>query len=327
MKAIVLTRYGPPDVLKLKDVEKPTPADDEVLVKVHAVSLNYADVAMMGGGFGKPLVARLMGVGLFRPKVQILGSDIAGTVKAVGTGVTQFQPGDEVFGDISAHGRGGLAEYAAAPEEVLAPKPANVTFEQAATIGIAGVTALQGLRDVGQIQAGEQVLIHGATGGVGSFAVQIAKANGAEVTAVCSTDKMDMAREMGADHVVDYKREDFAQNERRYDLILAVNGNRSLADYRRVLKPQGRHVVAGGSLRQIFGAIIRGPRLSEEGGQQIGNVDHHTDQEGLSAMGELLEAGNVVPVIDGPYPLEETAEAFRRLIAGRVQGKAVITVA
>ena len=327
MKAMVYLRYGSPDVLELREVEKPVPADNEVLVKVHAVSLNYADVALMGSRGGKPLVARLMGQGLFKPKTKILGSDIAGTVEAVGASATQFKPGDAVFGDLSGHGRGGLAEYAAAPQEVFALKPANVTFEQAATIGIAGITALQGLRDVGHIQAGEQVLIHGATGGVGSFAVQIAKAYGAEVTAVCSTDKVDMAQAMGADHIIDYTREDFAQSGRRYDLILAVNGSRSLADYRRVLKPQGRHVVAGGSLRQIFEAMIRGPRLSKEGGQQIGNVNHHTVQEDLVFMAELMEAGKVVPVIEGPYPLAEAAEAFRRVIDGRVRGKAVITVA
>jgi len=326
MKAIVYSRFGAPEkVLKYVDAAKPAPAEDEVLVKVRAVSLNYADVALLGGQLGKPLLGQLS-TGPFTPKFPILGSDIAGTVEAVGGAVTQFQPGDAVFGDLSAHGRGGLAEYATAPEAVLAHKPANVGFEQAATLGIAGGTALMGLRDQGQIQPGQQVLIHGASGGVGTFAVQMAKAFGAEVTAVCSTGKLDLARRLGADHVIDYTQKDFSKNGRRYDLILGVNGNRAAKDFLRVLKPQGVYVMAGGTMRQIFDAILRGRSLSQAGGRRVAVVNHAPVQANLAAMGEMLAAGQVVPEIDALYPLAEAVAAFRYLVAGHARGKVVITV-
>jgi NADPH:quinone reductase-like Zn-dependent oxidoreductase len=268
MKAIVYTKYGSPDVLQLKEVERPTPKDGEVLVNVHAASVNAADGHLLKG---RPFLLRLE-YGLLKPTRQILGSDIAGRVEAVGKNVREFQPGDEVFGDLSGCGLGGFAEYVAVPEHVVAPKPENMTFEQAAAVPMAAVTALQGLRDKGQLQPGQKVLIHGASGGVGTFAVQIAKAFNAEVTAVCSTRNVDMVRSLGADHVIDYTREDFTKNGQRYDLILAANGDRSIFDYKRALASRGRYVAVGGSMTQIFQAMLLGPLLSRSGSQKMGNV-------------------------------------------------------
>ena len=323
MKAIVYHTYGSPDVLKLEEVEKPTPKDNEVLVKVHAASANTADLHFLRG---KPFLMRLMGYGLLKPKNTILGSDIAGRVEAVGRNVKQLQPGDEVFGDLSACGFGAFAEYVSVPEEALVLKPANISFEEAAAVPQAALTALQGLRDKGQIQKGQKVLIHGAGGGVGTFAVQIAKSFGAEVTAVCSTRNVDIVRSIGADHVIDYTQEDFTQNGQRYDLILAVNGYHSISAYKHALNPEGVYVMTGGSNAQMFQAMLLGPVISRTGRQKMGNSAHKPNQKDLIFMKELLEASKVKPVIDRRYPLGETAEAIRYLEEGHAKGKVVITV-
>jgi NADPH:quinone reductase-like Zn-dependent oxidoreductase len=322
MKAMVYTTYGSPDVLQLKEVEKPTPKDNEVLIRIHAASANAADWHLLRGD---PFLLRL-GYGLLKPKKQILGSDIAGRVEAVGRDVRESQPGDEVFGDISGCGLGGFAEYVAVPEHAVALKSEAMTFEQAAAVPMAAVTALQGLRDRGKIQPGQKVLIHGASGGVGTFAVQIAKVLGAEVTAVCSTRNLDLARSLGADHVIDYTQEDFTKNGQRYNLILAVNGDRSIFDYKRALAPKGIYVVTGGSMTQIFQAMLLGPLLPRSGSQKMGNVLARPNQKDLVFMKELLEASKVVPVIDRCYPLKEVPEALRYLGEGHAKGKVVITM-
>jgi NADPH:quinone reductase-like Zn-dependent oxidoreductase len=323
MKAMVFHKYGSPDVLKLEEVQKPIPSDDEVLVKVHAASANYADWALLRG---KPLLVRLMAGGLLKPKNKILGADIAGRVEAVGKNAKQFQPGDEVFGDISACGWGGFAEYVCASENALVLKPASMTFEEAAAVPLAAVTALQGIRDKGQIQPGQKVLINGASGGVGTFAVQIAKSFGAEVTAVCSTRNLDMARSIGADQVIDYTQEDFTQKGQRYDLIIAANGYHSISDYKRALSPEGIYVCTGGSMPQIFQAMLLGPWMSMTGSKKMRGSATNSNKKDLVFMKELLEAGKVVPVIDRRYMLSEAAEALRYLGEGHAKGKVVITV-
>ena len=322
MKAIVYTQYGPPDVLQLKEVAKPVPKDNQVLVKVQAASINTLDLAMRG-----PFLARIITGGLLKPKDPRLGADIAGRVEAVGTNVTQFQPGDEVFGVVA----GGFAEYACAAENQVALKPSNLSFEEAAAVPVAALTALQGLRNKGQIQPGQQVLIHGASGGVGTFAVQIAKAFGAEVTAVCSTRNVDMARSIGADQVIDYTQKDVTRTGQRYDLILAVNGYHPIFAYRRALRPKGRYVLVGGSKAHVFQALLQalllGPVISRTGKQQMGFMGiAKINQQDLVYVKELLEAGKVVPVIERRYPLNETAEALRYLEEGHARGKVVITV-
>jgi NADPH:quinone reductase-like Zn-dependent oxidoreductase len=319
MKAIVCTKYGAPlDVLQFKEVDKPTPTDDQVLVKVHAASVNKADLAPVRGVF----VARLLGTGLLKPKLKILGSDSAGRVEAVGKNVKQFQPGHQVFG----YATGSFAEYACAREDLLVLKPTHVTFEESAAVPIAAITALQGLRK-GQIQPGQRVLVNGASGGVGTFAVQIAKSFGAKVTAVCSTKKLDNACSMGADHVIDYTQEDFTRNGQSYDLIFAANGHHSILDYRRALSPTGICVVVGGSLAQIFQALLLGPLISKAGGKKIGFMGiAKRNQKDLVFLKELLEAGKVKPLIDRRYPLSETAKAIQYLEEGHAQGKVVITV-
>lgn len=323
MQAMVYTHYGSPDVLQLTEVARPTPRDDEVLVKVYAASVNAGDLHLLRAD---PFLIRLMS-GLLKPKHTILGADIAGRVEAVGRKVTQFRPGDAVFGDISGCGWGGFAEYVCAREDALVLKPANLSFEQAAAVPMAAVTALQGLRGKGRIQPGQQVLINGASGGVGTFAVQIAKALGAEVTAVCSTRNVDRVRALGADQVIDYTHEDFTQGAQRYDLILAANGYHPISAYRRVLTPTGTYVMSGGVDAQLFEAMLQGPWISLTGRQTMGNLlarPHHAD---LAFVKDLLEAGHVVPVIDRQYPLREVPEAIRYLEAGHAQGKVVITVA
>jgi NADPH:quinone reductase-like Zn-dependent oxidoreductase len=323
MKAIVNTHYGSPEVLQLKEVEIPTPQDNEVLVKVHAASVNAGDWHLLRG---KPFLVRLSS-GLLKPKNEILGADIAGRVEAVGRNVKQFQLGDEVFGNTARYGFGGFAEYISIPENALVPKPANISFEEAAAVPQAALTALQGLRDKGHIQPGQKVLIHGASGGVGTFAVQIAKSFGAEVTAVCSTRNVDMARSIGADHVIDYTQEDFTKNGQQYDLILAVNGYHPISDYQRALSPQGTYVMSGGSNAQMFQAMLQGPWISRTGSKKMGFLGvSKVNQRDLVFMKELLETGKVVPVIDRRYPLHETAEAIRYLEEGHAQGKVVITV-
>ena len=320
MKAIVYTQYGSPDVLRLQEVEKPAPKDDEVLVKVQAASVNALDWHLLTADI---FLVRLMGMGLFNPKNLILGADIAGQVEAVGKNVQQFRPGDEVFGDI---GHGGFAEYVTVPERVLALKPAKLSFEAAAAVPVAALTALQGLRDSGKIQAGQKVLINGAAGGVGTFALQIAKAFDAEVTAVCSTRNMEQARNLGADHVIDYTKENFIQSGQRYDLIFAANGYHPLAAYKQALTPKGNYVMAGGKTRQIFEAMLLGSWMSEKDGRTMGNVSAHISQEDMQTITELLESGKVVPVIDKRYPLTEVAEALRYLGSGHARGKLVIKV-
>ena len=324
MKAMIYTEYGPPEVLHLQEVEKPTPTEDEVLVQIVAASVTFGDAAVVKG---EPFLARLWS-GLRAPKFQIPGKDIAGRVEAVGKNVTQFQPGDEVFGDVSMHGWGAYGEYVAVPESVLAHKPANVTFEQAAAVPESAVVALQGLRDKGKIQPGQKVLINGASGGVGSFAVQIAKSFGAEVTAVCSTKHVDMVRSIGADHVIDYTQENFTQNGQRYDLILGANGYHSILDYRRSLTPEGRYVATGGSMGQIFQALLLGPVVSLVGSKEVGSLGQvKMNKDDLVFMKKLLETGQVVPVIDRHYPLSDLPEALRYLGEGHTQGKVIINVA
>ena len=324
MKAIVYTKYGPPDVLQLKEVEKPTPKDNEVLIKVHAASVNALDWHFLRG---EPFLVRLMGGGLLKPKNKILGADVAGWVEAVGRNVKQFQPGDEVFGDIYSSGLGAFAEYVCVSENALVLKPASTTFEEVAAVPVAAVTALQGLRDKGQIQPGQKVLINGASGGVGTFAVQIAKSFGAEVTGVCSTRNLDMARSIGADQVIDYTQEDFTQNGQRYDLILAANGYHSIFDYKRALSPKGIYVVTGGSMAQVFQGMLLGPLISMTGSKKMGSLGvARANQKDLVFMKELLEAGKVVPVIDRRYPLSEVAEALRYCEEGHAKGKVVITL-
>ena len=320
MKAIVYTKYGPPDVLQLKEAEKPAPKDDEVLIKVHAASLNAYDWHALTADI---FLVRLMGFGLLKPKNKILGADIAGRVEAVGRNVTQFEPGDDVFGDI---GRGGFAEYACARENRLVSKPANLSFEEAAAVPMAALTALQGLRDKGRIQPGQKVLINGASGGVGTFAVQIAKSFGAEVTAVCSTAKMDTARSIGADQVIDYTKEDFTKNRQHYDLIFAANGYHPILDYRRALGPKGIYVVAGGTIAQMFQAMLLGPWISMAGSKKMGGLSAKVNQKDLVFIKELLEAGKVRPVIDRRYPLSGVPEALRYLGERHAQGKVVITL-
>jgi NADPH:quinone reductase-like Zn-dependent oxidoreductase len=322
MKAIVYHNYGSPDVLKLEEVQKPVPHDDEVLVKVLAASAAAGDWHLLRA---KPFLARFM-YGLLKPKYNILGADVAGRVEAVGRNVKQFQPGDEVFGDLSTCGFGAFAQYVAVPEQALALKPTNLTFEEAAAVPVSAVTALFGLRDLEHMQPGQKVLINGASGGVGTFAVQIAKSFGAEVTAVCSTGNIDMVRSLGADHVIDYTKADFTQNGHRYDLILAANGYHPLSAYQRALNPQGIYVMTGGSTAQMFEAMLLGPWRSRKGGQRMGNSLAKPNQKDLMFIKELIEAGKVTPVIDRRFPLRDVADAIRYLEVGHAKGKVVITV-
>ena len=315
MKAIICTKYGPPEVLELKEVEKPTPKDNEVLVKVHAASLNAEDVDFLRG---KMQMSR-------KPRYKIPGSDIAGRIEAVGRNVNQFQPGDEIFVDLSVCGFGAFAEYACVPEKEISLKPASMTFEEAATLPQAAILALQGLRDKKQIQQGQNVLINGAGGGVGTFAVQIAKLFGAEVTGVDSPEKLDMVRSIGADHVIDYTQEDFTKSGQRYDLILDVVVSRSISDYKRVLNPKGILRMVGGSMGKVFKAALLGPLISRNKKMTI-VMWKPNKKEDMDFLAELLETGKVVPVIDRRYPLSETAEAFRYFEEGLHQGKLVITV-
>ena len=321
MQAILFPKYGSPDVLQFTEVEKPTPNENQVLIKVHAAATNPLDWHRMRG---EPFLARL-GEGLLKPKNPKLGADIAGRVEAIGSNVTEFEPGDEVFGSIWA---GGFAEYVCAREKYFALKPGNLSFEEAAAAPVVAFTALQGLRDTGQIQAGQKVLVNGASGGVGTFAVQIAKFYGAEVTGVCSTRNLDMVRSIGADHVIDYTREDFTRNGQRYDLIYDVIGNRSTSDYRRALKPQGKCVIAGfTSFSRLLEQLIVGRLTSRAGGKQVVFMGiAKVNKQDLLFIKELLETGKVVPVIDTSYPLSETAEALRYLEKGHARGKVIITV-
>jgi NADPH:quinone reductase-like Zn-dependent oxidoreductase len=326
MKAIVYEKYGLPDVLELKDVQKPTPLEDEVLVEVHAASVNAYDWHFLTADV---FLIRLMSGGLFRPQKETLGADIAGRIVAAGKNITRFQVGDEVFGAAKG-GSGGFAEYVCAREKSLALKPTNISFEEAATASMAALTALQGLRDEGQIQSGQTVLIYGASGGVGTFAVQIAKSFGAEVTAVCSTRNVGIARSIGADHVIDYTQEDFMKAGNLYDLIFVANGNLSVFKFKQALKPNGICVLAGGggaSIIQLLVGMIQGWWILRTENKKIGSFLAKINQKDLAVMEELLASGKVKPVIDRRYRLRETAEALRYIGAGHAQGKIVITVA
>ncbi len=322
MKAIVQTKYGSPDVLHLQEVAKPAPKDDEVLIQVHAASVNAKDWRFMRAN---PFFIRVMVGGLVKPKYPIRGVDVAGRIEAVGSDVKQFEPGDEVFGYLSDD-RGTFAEYACAGENEIVLKPAILSFEQAAAVPLAAITALQGLRDQGNIQPRQKVLIQGASGGVGTFAVQIAKSFGAEVTGVCSTKNLEMVRSIGANHVIDYTKEDFTRNEQRYDLILAVNGYHPISDYMRALSLDGTLVVAGGSMLQLLQAGLQGRQSSKAGRQKTRLLSLVRNPKDLLLMKELLESAKVVPVIDGSYPLSRTAEALRYFEKAHAKGKVVITV-
>jgi NADPH:quinone reductase-like Zn-dependent oxidoreductase len=319
MNAIMYTKYGSPDVLQLKDAEKPTPNDDEVLIKIRAASVNAYDWHFLTADI---FLIRLMGGGLLRPKDSRLGADMSGQIETVGRNVKQFQPGDEVYGMV----KGSFAEYACAPESALALKPINASFDEAAAIPMAAITALQGLRDEGNIQAGQRVLINGASGGVGTFAVQIAKSFDTEVTAVCSTRNLEQARSIGADHVIDYTKEDFTKSGQQYDLIFAANGYHSLLAYKRALTPKGTYVMAGGTMAQIFQSMLMGSMMSKIGGRKMGGVNAKPSQNDLVYMNELFEAGKVKSVIERRYRLSEAAEALRYLGKGHARGKIVITL-
>jgi len=316
MKAIVQTRYGPPDVLQLKEVAKPAPKEDEVLVKVLAASINYSDWVYVRG---KPFVARFMGSGMLKPKNMLLGADIAGRVEDVGKKAKQFQPGNEIYADLSVCGWGGFAEYVAIPEHAIALKPANLTFEQAAAIPQASIVALQGLRDEGKIQPGKKVLINGASGGIGTFAVQIAKHFGAEVAGVCSSKNFGLVRSLGADKVMDYTQEDFTQNGQHYDLILDIKAYRSISDWEHALNPEGIYVLAGGSIARIIQTSIAGK-------ENMKNFQVKPTQTDLDFMTKLFENGQITPVIDRSYPLSEIAKAIQHYGEGHSRGKVVITM-
>lgn len=322
MRAIVQDAYGSREVFRLAEIDRPQIAADEVLVQVSAAGMDRGTWHLMTG---RPYLMRIMGFGFRRPNNRVPGLDVAGTVVAVGSGVTRFQSGDEVFG-IS---RGSFAEYAAAREDKLAHKPAGLTFEQAAVVPISGGTALQGLRDAGGVKAGGRVLVIGASGGVGTYAVQLAKAFGAEVTGVCSTSKVDLVRSIGADHVIDYSREDYAGGARRYDLILDIGGNRSLSATRRVLTPHGTVVLVApgrgqwiGPISRILGAAV----TSRFGSQKVRPFLTPVSKENLLVLKELIEAGKITPVIDRTYPFDQIPEAVRYVEAGHAQGKVVITL-
>ena len=321
MKAIIYEKYGTIDVLQLAEVEKPVPRENEVLVEVHAASVNVDDLDRLRGQFA-------VGFGGSRGRrYKILGSDIAGRVAAVGDRVEQFRPGDEVFGDLTGCGFGAFAEYACAPEKALASKPPRITFEEAAAAPSRAIIALQGLRSSGGVRPGQKVLINGASGGVGTFAVQIARHYGAEVTAVGSAGKLDLARLLGADHVIDYARADFTRNWQRYDRILDVAAHRSISDYRRALNPGGICLLVGGSAAAILQALFLGPLISLAGGRKIGLLIWRPfRKEDVDALSELLGSGKVKPVIDRRYPLSKVPEALRYLEEGRARGKVVITV-
>lgn len=320
MKAIMFTQYGSPDVLRLHEVEKPTPKDNEVLVKIYAAAANPLDWHRMRA---EPFLVRLDD-GLLKPKNPGIGADIAGRVEAVGKDVTQFRPGDEVFGDVAS---GGFAEYAIANEKELVVKPANLSFAQAAAVPVAALTALQGLRK-GNIQSGQHVLVNGASGGVGTFAVQIAKSFGAEVTGVCSTRNLEMVCAIGADHAIDYTRDDFSKQGQRYDLIYDAIGNRSYFAFRSALKPGGIAVIAGfTTLARMFSNMFLGMVMPDGQKRKVGAMGvAMINQQDLLFMNTLLESGTVVPVIDRCYPLSETPEAIRYLETGRARGKVIITV-
>jgi NADPH:quinone reductase-like Zn-dependent oxidoreductase len=319
MKAIVYTEYGSPDVLQLKEMPKPAPTDDELLIRVQAVSINGSDKEALTG---RPLYTRIGG--LRKPRHQILGSDIAGLVEMVGKNIREFQVGDKVFGEIPGY-HGGFAEYVCVPEKTLALKPAGMTFEEAAAIPQAGVIALRGICAKGQVQPGQRVLINGAGGSAGSFAVQLAKLRGAEVTGVDNTGKLDFLTSLGADHVIDYTREDFTRNGKQYDLILELIAHRSVFDYARALRPNGTCFFVGGAVSVLFQILLLGPLIRMVKGKNIRLLIVPQNREDLISIAELCEAGKVIPIIDRKYTLSEAAAALRYVEEGRHKGKVVIT--
>lgn len=321
MKALVYDAYGPPDVLRIEEVEVPAPNEHEVLIAVHAASVNAWDWDLLRG---KPYLTRLDG--LRKPRYRILGADIAGRVVAAGAAVKRLRPGDEVFGDISGCGWGGFAEYVCAREEALTPKPAGLSFEQAAAIPQAAVLTLQGLRDKGKIRKGHRVLINGAGGGVGTFGIQYVKWLGAEVTGVGSAEKLDLLRSVEADHVIDYTREDFAASEARYDIILDVVGNRSVFEVKRALKPGGTYVMVGGSLTRIIQALATAPLIAWLEKKKMTILVHKPSREDQLVWKELVEEGQVVPVIDRYYDLSDAAQAFQYFGEGRTKGKVIVCI-
>jgi NADPH:quinone reductase-like Zn-dependent oxidoreductase len=320
MKAIVYEKYGSADVLYLAELEKPIPTDDQILIKVHAVSINGSD---REGLVGKPLYARTRG--LLRPGSKILGSDISGRVEFAGKNITEFKLGDEVFGELPGY-QGGFAEYACTHGKTMALKPASLTFEQAAAIPQGGVIALQGIRDKGQVQAGQKVLINGAGGSAGTFAIQLARLYGAEVTGVDNTGKLDFMRSLGADHVVDYTTEDFTRSGNRYDLILDLIAHRSVFAYQRALEPNGSYFFVGGSTGLLFQILLLGSWIRKNKAKNLSVLMVPQNRKDLVAIAELCETGKIVPVIDRQYSLEEVPEAMRYVGEGRAKGKVVITV-
>lgn len=323
MKALVCVKYGPPEALQLKDVDKPVPGDNEVLVKIRAAGLNAMDWHVMRGD---PFPARAVFGGLLRPGAgRILGADVAGLVEAVGKSVTRIQPGDAVYGDLFGSGYGSFAEYACAREGALARMPANLSFEQAAAVPIAALTALQALRDRGRIKPGQKVLIYGASGGVGTYAVQLAKVLGADVTAVCSTGKMDLARSIGASSVIDYKREDFSKSGLKYDLILAANGFRSVFAFRRALSPGGVLVSTGGSMAQLFQIMLLKP-VVRAGGREMSVMTAKFSTADMDYLTGLLESGAIAPVIDRRFAFADAVPALNYLEEGHAAGKIVLTM-
>lgn len=321
MKAVVYERYGPPEGLRLDDVERPSPGDHQVLIKVCAVSVNASDWETLRG---KPLYARIGGP--VRPRFKTLGSDIAGRVEAAGAAVTRFRPGDEVFGDNLAM-MGGFAEYVCAPERVLAAKPAGMSFDEAAAIPQAGVIALQGIRHKGRVQPGQKVLVNGAGGGAGTFAVQLAKLAGAHVTGVDNAGKLDFVRSMGADQVLDYARTDFTRTGEQYDLVLDLAGHRSVFDYRRALAPNGRYLYVGGSVRTLLQVLLVGPLIAGKASRKVRLLAVRPNPQDLTAVAELCRAGTIVAAIERRFALDEVPDALRHLGEGRAKGKLVITVA
>ena len=321
MKAVVFTKYGSPDVLRLEEMEKPVPGDNEVLIKVYAASVNDWDLSLLRG---KPFVNRLL-FGLLKPKINIIGCDVAGRVDAVGKNVSQFKTGDEVFGDLSESGFGAFAEYVSARENVLVLKPASMTFEEAASIPQAAMLAVQGLLDKGHLRPGQKILINGAGGGVGTFAVQIARTQGVELTGVDNTGKQEMMSSIGFDHVIDYTREDFTKSGKCYDLILDVKMNRPIFAYTRVLCPNGIYVIVGGSMNWVLQALFLGPFISMFIKKKIQIVALKPNKD-LGYIKELFEAGKLRPIIDGPYNLDEVPEVLRYFGEGRHKGKIVITM-
>lgn len=320
MKGAVYRSYGPPEVIKIEEIEKPIPNDHQVLIKIHAASVNAADYRPRRGS---PFILRLLNNGIMSPKEMRLGSDFSGRVEEVGANVRQFRPGDQVFGFTN----GAFAEYGCSKESSIVIKPANISFEEAATVPVAAITALQGLRNTGAIQAGQKVVIQGASGGVGIFAIQLAKYFGAEVTAVCSTRNVERVRSLGADYIIDYTKENFTQSENRYDLIFAVNGYHPLQTNKRVLLPQGRYVCAGGTLSQIFEAMLLGPMMSRKNGRKMTSMGiAKIDQDDLIFLAGLLKDGKIVPVIDRCYPLTEIVGAFRYVEDTHPRGKVVINL-